>query len=222
MAAAPAGEVTHVSGAFIATRPDGSTRILAVKSTVEPGEVLSTAKDTYARVKFTDGGEVTLRPNTQLRITAYQFDVKKPQSDNIIMDLVKGGLRAISGLLGKRRADSYQMRTGVATIGIRGTNYGALLCQGDCGGIVNNAGQTPQNGLHVDVSEGAIVVTNQGGETLVGQGAFGFTPNAQTLPVIVPSGQGLNLPTPPLSGRPGAPAAGTVSQGPLPEDCVAQ
>jgi len=91
--------------------------------------------------------------------------------------------------------------------------------------VVTNVGVYPQYALAAVAVSGwsnAIVVTNQGGETIVSQGGFGFTPNAQTLPVIVPSGQGLNLPTPPLSGRPGTPAAGTLSQGAQPGDCVAQ
>jgi len=205
--AAPIGEITHLSGTLVATRADGSSRVLAPKSTVETGETLTTAADTYARVKFRDGGEITLRPESQFRVETYQFDAAKPQGDNLVMTLVKGGLRAITGLLGKRRSESYQLRAGVATIGVRGTNYGAFLCQNDCGNVHDNSGKAPQNGLHVDVAEGTISVTNQGGTSLFSQGAFGFVPNALTLPVTVPSGQGLNLPAPPLGGRPGIPGA---------------
>ena len=41
--AAPAGEVTHISGAVVAKKADGQSRILSVKSNVEEGDVLATA-----------------------------------------------------------------------------------------------------------------------------------------------------------------------------------
>lgn len=46
--------------------------------------------------------------------------------------LLKGGFRSVSGLIGKANHDDYRVSTPVATIGIRGTQYGARLCQGDC------------------------------------------------------------------------------------------
>lgn len=216
-----AGEVTQVSGALMASKPNAAPRVLGVKSKVEAGELLTTGAGTYAQIKFSDGGELTLRPNTQLRIEAYQYDQAAPQRDNFVMNLVKGGLRTITGLLGKRRPNSYALKTVVATVGIRGTHYGALLCQGDCGGVVNNAKQPLADGLHVDVAQGAIDVTNQGGQTVVTQGGFGYVPNAQTLPRIVPPSQGTVVSTPPPASRLGAPlTVGASNAGQPVEDCV--
>ena len=172
--AAPAGEVTHVSGALMVRKADGSSKILAPKSRVDSGDLLATAGDTYARVKFADGGEITLRPNTQLRIESFVYDQTKPATDSALFNLIKGGLRTITGAIGKRKPDTYQMRTTVATIGIRGTNYGLLLCQNDCQNLRSNEGQVPQNGLHLDVAQGLISVTNPGGEKLLSIGQFGF------------------------------------------------
>jgi hypothetical protein len=69
----------------------------------------------------------------------------------------------ITGAVGQRKPESYPMRTTLVTIGIRGTNYGVLLCQGDCVNLRNNESQTPSDGLHFDVSQGAISVANAGG-----------------------------------------------------------
>ena len=193
--ATPAGEVTHVSGALLLRKADGSTKILALQWKVESGDLLATAGDTYARVKFTDGGEVTLRPNTQLRIEAFNFEQDQPGKDSAIFSLLKGGLRTITGLLGKRKPAAYEMRTSTATIGIRGTNYGVLLWQADCL-IRNNDGQVPQDGLHVDVAEGIISVTNQGGQVLFSAGQFGYVQSITTAPTNVPPGQGVTSNTP--------------------------
>lgn len=195
--AGDAGEVTHVSGALLAKKNDGSSRILAPRSRVEEGDLLVTSGDTYARVKFIDGAEVTLRPNSQLKVEQYAFIENRPESDNAFLRLVKGGLRTITGLIGKRRSNAYQMNGVVATIGIRGTQFGALLCQGDCENVTNQFGQTPADGLHVDVTEGMITVSNPSGDTLVGAGDFGFVASPATPPIIVPTGQGVsqNMPT---------------------------
>src|SRR5262245_32346377 len=41
------GEVTHLSGSVIARRPDGQSRILAVRSQVDEGDLLVTAENTF-------------------------------------------------------------------------------------------------------------------------------------------------------------------------------
>ncbi|HWH48882.1 MAG TPA: FecR family protein [Burkholderiales bacterium] len=200
--AAPAGEVTHVSGALMSRKADGTSKILAPKSQVEAGDLLATAADTYARVKFTDGGEVTLRPNTQLRVDSFSFDKNAAGKDSAVFSLLKGGLRTITGLVGKRKPNSYEMRTTVATIGIRGTNYGLLFCQEDCQNLTNNDGQVPANGLHLDVADGIISVTNQGGVVLFSAGQFGYVQNITTPATPVPPSQGVTNNMPGFGGPP--------------------
>jgi hypothetical protein len=212
-AAAPVGEVTHVSGALAARKPDGSSKILAPQSKVDAGDLLLTAQDTYARVKFIDGSEITLRPSTQLRVDAYNYDEKNAQQDNALFSLLRGGLRTITGLVGKRTPRSYEMRTTTATIGIRGTHFGLLLCQGDCGNIRNSLGQVPKDGLHLDVTQGAISVTNGSGQVLFSAGQFGYVESFATPPTVVPQAEGVTRNIPSFQ-------SGTLSGGAA--ECVVQ
>jgi hypothetical protein len=194
--AATAGQITHLSGTLSAKRPDGSSKLLAVKSEVNEGETLTTEAETYARIKFNDGGEVVLRPGTQLKIESYAYNAAKPESDNVVMSMLKGGLRAVTGLIGKRNREKVTFATETATIGIRGTHFGALLCQNDCGGVPTTAGVPPPNGLHVDVTTGAIVLSNAAGSVQLNAGQFGFAANANTPPVPVPPQQGVQVTMP--------------------------
>lgn len=194
--AATAGEVTHLSGTLSAKKADGTSKLLAVKSNVNEGDTLTTEADTYARVKFADGGEVVLRPGTQLKIESYAFNATKPETDNIVMSMFKGGLRAVTGLVGRRSKEKVKFATETATIGIRGTNFGALLCQNDCGGVPTTGGVPPPNGLHVDVTNGAITVSNPAGSIQINAGQFGFVANASTPPVPVPPQQGIQVTMP--------------------------
>lgn len=95
--AAPAGSLTHLSGTVSAKRMDGGTRLLSVGSEIQEGDELTTQRDTYARIKFSDGGEVVMRPDTALKVSNYAYSEDKPQSDNVVLNLVRGGLRAVTG-----------------------------------------------------------------------------------------------------------------------------
>src|ERR1700686_1999636 len=95
--AAGAGTVQHLRGTLSAQNPDGSVRILSQKSEVNPGQVVTTQKDSYAQINFTDGSSMTMRPNTQMKLEAYQFVSEKPEADSAFFRLLKGGMRTVTG-----------------------------------------------------------------------------------------------------------------------------
>jgi len=122
--AASAATITHLSGPLVVRTASGVTKVLSIGSKVDEGDTVVTERRTYARLKFSDGGEVTLRPNTQFKVDKYAYDQAKPKDDEGSFSLIKGGLRAVSGQIGKRgNQDSYRMKTPTATIGIRGTIF---------------------------------------------------------------------------------------------------
>ena len=196
-ALAAAGAVTHLSGAVVARRADGQSQILSVKSEVKEGDVLATAENSYARVKFGDGTEVVLRPSTQMKVNTYQFEEQRPQQDNVVLSLLKGGLRSVTGLLARRNPANFKVQAPNATIGIRGTHFGLLYCENDCAKVPGPGGAPPANGLHVDVADGAILVTNAGGVREFKVGEFGFVQSAQSPPVSIPPGQATRVALPP-------------------------
>jgi hypothetical protein len=189
------GAVTHLSGTLLVKR-GADTRMLSVKSEVYEGDILITQAGTYARFKFKDQGEIVMRPESQLEVTGYSYDEAVPGKDNAAMSLLKGGLRAVTGLIGQRNRDKYAVRTVTATIGIRGTHFGALMCTNDCGSIPTPSGGPPPNGLHVDVAQGAVSLTNQGGSQVVNAGQFAYVRDNVTPPVIQPPQQGIQVTMP--------------------------
>jgi hypothetical protein len=204
--------VTHLSGTLTVKRSDGSTRFLSVKSGIAEGDTLVTARGTYARMKFSDGAETVLRPESQMKVDAYKYDDKKPEADNTVISLLKGGMRSVTGLLGRRNRDKVVVNAPGATIGIRGTHFGMLVCQNDCGSIPTPAGGPPPNGLHVDVLDGAVQVRNNAGSQTLNAGQFGYVRNANTPPVQVPPAQGIQVTMPVAISR-NAGTGGTVGKG---------
>lgn len=205
------GQVTHLSGTLISRRSDGTVKLLSVKSAVNEGETLATQAGTYARVKFADGAEVVLRPTSQMKVDAYQFAEDKPGADNVVLSLLKGGLRKVTGLIGRRSREHVKVAAPNATIGIRGTHFGMMYCQiepeseggqGNCSAIKMPGGMPPPNGLHVDVATGAITLSNEAGSQVVNAGEFAYAPpEANVAPVVVPASRGIQVTIPPAIAR---------------------
>ncbi|MFM9969678.1 MAG: FecR domain-containing protein [Burkholderiales bacterium] len=186
------GAVSQLSGTLTVQKPDGSVRILSQKSQIQPGDTVTTQRDSYAQVKFPDGGQITLKPNTAIKLDSFSFDPKEPKKDNMVFGLVKGGMRAVTGLVGKRGdPDAYQMNTATATIGIRGTTYGADDCTTTkCGSL--------QDAVYVSVADGEIVASNAAGSVSFLAGQFGSIESRDRLPRFLSTDPGLQF-TPPAS-----------------------
>lgn len=204
--AAGAGTVTHVSGSLSAQAPGGSARILSQKSEVNPGDVLTTERDSYAQVNFTDGSAMTLRPNSSVRVEAYGFAKDKPQEDNMFLRLLKGGLRTVTGLVGRRgNQDAYKIGTQQATIGIRGSSGDTLECSQGCPGVTPTSDKLPLGAYHA-THTGIYIAQNAAGSVLINPGQIGFVRDGKTPPTILPKDPGLSLGQLPFSLPPGGPS----------------
>lgn len=197
------GTVTQLAGTLSAQKADGTVKLLGRDSRVEPGDILATEKDSYAQVSFTDGGTLTLKPNTQIKLESYAFEDKAPEKDSMVFSLIKGGLRALTGLVGKRgRQDAYRLNTTTATIGIRGTNYGV-------DDIPPGAGGDLAPGVYLVVFDGIVVAFNQAGFQAFQAGQYGFMQSLTTPPQLLPQSPDIPF-TPPSGFATGAPAACVV------------
>jgi hypothetical protein len=129
LAVAADATVQQLSGTISVQKADGAVRTITRQSEVNRGDTLNTEKDSYVQVKFADGGVVTLKPNTRLKIDDFAYDEKQPAKDSSTLSLLKGGLRMITGLIGKRgNPDAFRANTVTATIGIRGTTFTVEDC----------------------------------------------------------------------------------------------
>jgi hypothetical protein len=154
-----------------------------------------------------------------MKVDAFKFTTTEPDSDNMLLSLIKGGMRSVTGLLGRRNRDKVKIAAPNATIGIRGTHFGMLLCQNDCGNIAGGAGAAPPNGLHVDVVDGAVTITNAAGQQNLAAGQFGYVRDARTPPAMVPPQQGVQV-TMPLAVSRNAGTGGTLGRERQDNECV--
>lgn len=82
-----------------------------------------------AQFSMSDGGLLSIKPNSEVFISSYAYDPESKQGSAVI-ELVKGGLRSISGQIKKHGGD-YQVKTPVGSIGIRGTHFELAMVNDD-------------------------------------------------------------------------------------------
>lgn len=202
------GQVTHLSGVLSAKKPDGTIRILAERSEVSTGDVLTSEKNTYANIRFSDGTQMTMKPASSVKVEKFAYQVDKPQEDSFVVSLLTGGLRLVTGLVGARNRAKFSVTTQTATIGIRGTTFNI----DDCVDVSGEGCGGHDAGIYVGVTNGEVSVTNSQGSLLVRAGTFsrvsvGAAPRAVSNPGF--------LFTPPPSFL-----RSSVSSGPRPTECV--
>lgn len=175
--AEPVGRVLVAMGDTTALR-SGIEVKLARGAEVQSGDILRVGEASNMQVRFTDAGITALRSNSSLRIDDYQFE-EKTNVGKSLFSLLKGGMRAITGLIGLHNRDNYAVKAATATIGIRGTNFLLAQCDNDC---FNKDGSQAENGLFGGVTDGRIAVTNQAGEKEFGKNEFFHVPSTDAAP----------------------------------------
>ena len=156
---AAAGKVEFSLGDVTALGSDGRSRSLSKGAEINPGDTIQTVNG-RAQVRFTDGGYISLQPNTEFKVEDYAYSGKTDGSEKGFFSLVKGGLRAITGAIGHgTNKSAYRVSTPVATIGIRGTEYTAMQQEG--------------GGLNFHVGDGAVFVETSSGNKVFYQGQNG-------------------------------------------------
>lgn len=165
--AVEAGKALARVGQVTATQPGAQSRPLDVGSVVFGGDLIRTEHGSSVQIRYTDGALVSVNANSLYRIDEYAY----APGERGFFSLLKGGLRTLTGLIGKGETAAYRVNTPVATIGIRGTDYALRLCQDDC---------PPgfENGLYLSVFEGAIIAVNDAGENVLKAGESAFIPAA--------------------------------------------
>jgi FecR protein len=116
-----AGVAQFTTGEVSVARGRAATP-LTKGSTVESGDAITTGRQGQAQIRFTDGGLVAIQPNSKFNIRNYA-DTSDARRDSFLVDLLEGGMRAITGLIGKRNRDNYKVFTSTATVGIRGSAF---------------------------------------------------------------------------------------------------
>jgi len=211
-AAADVGRVLLAAGDTVAVR-DKQTIKLVFGSTIQDKDLLRTGPASNLQVRFIDESLLSMRESSEIRIDEFRFTGKEDGTERAFFSLLKGGLRKVTGIIGRTNHKNYRMGSIVATIGIRGTDYAATLCQRDC--YSNPSHQLAPDGLYGRVIGASFgtnrnSVTNQTGEHLFGVGQNYHVPDAGTVPQLLLEPPGFVSVA--VTGRSAKPPAGTGNE----------
>jgi hypothetical protein len=163
------GAVSRIQGEANGTR-GGATRALGLNAPVFLNEIVSTGDGARLEVTFADDTRVTVGEKAKLTLDTFVFD---PAAGNGAIKFgVTGALRFVSGKLTKLASSDVSVTTGVATLGIRGTEF--------WGGPIDD------QALGVFLVTGVVSVSNAAGEQILsrpGQGTNIATPGSAPGPV---------------------------------------
>src|SRR5690554_1242129 len=179
-----AASVLFSHGNVVLTNDTGSYP-LEKGAAVSAGDTVITGEDGRIQMRFSDGGLVSLMPNSRFAVEEYSQPTANSEG-SVSVNLLKGGLRALSGSIGKNQSDNYKLKTDVATLGIRGTQF-VVVMDGAA--------------MRVHVGQGSVSLFNDFGELLVpaGMHAEVFPGQAPSLTNTAPVFVSANKPAVPSS-----------------------
>ena len=179
-ALAAAGLVQFATG-DVQMRRGIALAALASGASLETGDTVLTGTTGRAQLRFTDGGLVSLYSDSEFTVARY-VDSGDPAQDSFAVSLLRGGMRAITGLIGKRNPANYKLTTPTAVVGIRGSAYRAFY--------------NPQGQLEVGGEQDEIEVCTQAGCVGLKVGESVLVLSSDRLAVYTNTQALLPLPTP--------------------------
>lgn len=169
---AASGYVYDAVGAVSVGVGKSATRSAIKNEAIPSDSVVNTGDKSYAVLKFEDDQIATMQANSAFHIKEYPYNPKNAEKSNIVISNFTGGMRFISGLIGKSNNKSFQLSTPNATIDIRSAEV-----------MVATLNST----LYSQVISGSISMTNEAGVVVFTAGQAGLVASPNTLPTAIPA-----------------------------------
>ena len=114
-----------------------STKLITIKNgmDIQKGDEIITHTKTRLQVMLKDDTVITIGPNSSYTFIDYMFDGSKQST--IKMQATRGFFRSVTGKIGKIAPERFKVKTKLATIGIRGTDFSVQLGKNTASYICN-------------------------------------------------------------------------------------
>ena len=145
------GTVVFAAGEVQVLDQDNRKRFVIKGDLIFDRDTLATGEG-RAQVKFTDGGRVSLKPNTIYAISDYYFTESNRDPVKSFFELVTGTVRFVTGKIADRNRTSFAIKTQTATIGVRGSSGQVTSC-------VNRSCRGRLDGTYLTAYEGILSIT---------------------------------------------------------------
>lgn len=113
---------TLLTRASVFAKRSNTNITLKRRSKIFERDEIHVGKGGRAQFRMVDQAIISLQENSILQIKRYKFK-QGSGSNSAFLKLLTGGLRTITGVIGKGNKKAYELHTPLATIGVRGTDY---------------------------------------------------------------------------------------------------
>ncbi|GMR01331.1 MAG: hypothetical protein BMS9Abin19_0703 [Gammaproteobacteria bacterium] len=169
------GTVAESSGSVVAVDKRKISRKLTRGNAVYLGDKVITGEKGSVRLKMIDDAVLDLRCFSIMVIEEYALNTTSRRS---ILNLLQGSLKKVTGQIGKMAEDVYELKTPVASVGVRGTEYALRVFQSKgCGGTID-----ADDGFYLEVIRGLVDVHNEAGREVIAKGETAYVPLPKAVP----------------------------------------
>jgi ferric-dicitrate binding protein FerR (iron transport regulator) len=151
------GAAAAVRNQVMGARASGQEQPLATGNPVYQNQTISTGANSVAQLLFTDQTTLSIGQRSQVTLDRYVYDPGRASGGGATVSMARGAMRFVSGSQDPR---NYEVRTPVATIGVRGTIVDLLMHQGRMFGILD------EGRVICTLTNGPIVELNRPGTAI--------------------------------------------------------
>jgi hypothetical protein len=159
----PAGHALWVFGQVERVAADGSAKPLAKGDAVFEGDLIRSGAGSHAQFIMSDEALVAVRAESSLKLTKYAYAGREDGTERAIIELLKGGMRSVTGAIGRSNKENYQLKNEMHVIGIRGTDHETFATA---------------DGLFNRVTMGGTYIAGESGRIDLAPGEVGFASKA--------------------------------------------
>src|SRR6267143_321847 len=191
-----AGRFLSVVGDVRVGREGAAQRAAQRAAKFYEGESIVTAAGSLSQLRMTDGALMSVRGDTEIKMERFSYAGEKDRNASFFMSVLKGGLRTITGVIGRQNRERYRITTATVTLGVRGTDFEIVHVPQPI------ASREVPAGTYNRVYEGMTSIQNRAGIALLvsrDQTAFAAL-QGNVAPVLVPPPAAIfSRPTPMLT-----------------------
>jgi len=162
------------------------------------GESIITGAGALAQLRMFDGALMSVRGDTEIKLERFSYAGEQDRNASFFLSVLKGGLRTVTGVIGRQNRERYRITTATVTLGVRGTDFEIVHVPPQAA-----SGEVPA-GTYDRVFEGVTSMQNRAGVMLlVSRDQTAFAALQGTAPVLVaPPAALFGRPTPILQVKP--------------------
>jgi len=156
--------VTSATGGPLVQTAGGTTKPLRVGDSVNVSDTVVTGSGASAVVKFDDGQVAALTAGSRLEVNTFSYD-PAAKTGSLFLTVARGGVRFVTGEIGKNSRQDYGIRVGQATVRVLGTDFTIVVTSGGTVHAQVNQGVITfeYGGKTVKVETGQAALTNPNG-----------------------------------------------------------